>query len=144
MKRKFSWHSEFGIAVCDLILKNGEILSGSAVCHDEDEDVKSEYVGCDLASLRADLEHLYYLRDRELKPGLKALKQCYYSMNQSKKFNPSSYEAIMLKRQINLQEERLKDCREAIQEYKEHIKSYLVQIEKKSKALRKVKSRKGI
>ena len=41
-----------------------------------------------------------YRNDLKLK--LSALNQLYYSMNQSKKFNPKSYENLMLQRQICL------------------------------------------
>jgi hypothetical protein len=60
----------------------------------------SEKVGCEIAYSRAAIKSLIHERDCVIKPALSALKQLYYSMKHSKKFNPKSYEAKMLWGQI--------------------------------------------
>ena len=94
----FNWDEETGIASC--ILSDGEkVYTGFAQCHPDDEDMKGEKTGCEIALKRAKINALRGYRD-ELKIQLKALNQLYYSMNKSTKFNEKSYENKMLQRQI--------------------------------------------
>ena len=94
----FNWDAETGIASC--ILSNGEkVFTGFAQCHPDDEDMKGEKTGCEIALRRAKINALRGYRD-ELKTKLAALNQLYYSMNTSKRFNEKSYENRMLQRQI--------------------------------------------
>ena len=94
----FHWDEETGVSSC--ILSDGErIYTGFAHCHPDDEDMKGEKTGCEIALRRAKIAALRGYRD-ELKIRLSALNQCYHSMNMSHKFNEKSYENKMLQRQI--------------------------------------------
>lgn len=94
----FNWDEEAGIASC--ILSDGEkVYTGFAQCHPDDEDMKGEKTGCEIALKRAKINALRGYRD-ELKIRLSALNQYYYSMNMSYRFNEKSYENKMLQRQI--------------------------------------------
>ena len=95
----FHYDKETGCSTCVIETKYGK-FSGTACCHPDDMDMASEKVGCEIAYSRAAVNSLKYERDNVIKPSLKALKQLYYSMNRSKRFNPKSYEYKMLKRQI--------------------------------------------
>ena len=95
MNKKPEFHFENGIAKCVLNTKYGT-FKGEAKCHPDDFDMESEKVGCEIAYCRATIEALKHERDNVIKPSLKALKQLYYSMKHSKKFNPKSYENKML------------------------------------------------
>ena len=99
IKPIFHYDKETGCSTCVIETKYGK-FSGTACCHPNDMDMASEKVGCEIAYSRAAIDSLKYERDNVIKPSLKALKQLYYSMNRSKKFNPKSYEYKMLKRQI--------------------------------------------
>lgn len=99
IKPIFHYDKETGCSTCIIETKYGK-FSGTACCHPDDMDMASEKVGCEIAYSRAAIDSLKYERDNVIKPSLKALKQLYYSMNRSKKFNPKSYEYKMLKRQI--------------------------------------------
>lgn len=99
IKPIFHYDKETGCSTCVIETKYGK-FSGTACCHPDDMDMASEKVGCEIAYSRAAIDSLKYERDNVIKPSLKALKQLYYSMNRSKKFNPKSYEYKMLKRQI--------------------------------------------
>lgn len=100
----FDWDAEQGIATC--ILDDGKnTFIGMAQCHEDDFDFKSEKTGCEIAERRAFIKALQYHRNNELKPGLDALKQLYYSMKHSKRFNEKSYEARKLFRQIQIKED---------------------------------------
>jgi hypothetical protein len=98
-KPRFEYDKETGISICELTSKYGMFV-GEAYCHPDDMDMESEKVGCEIAYCRATIEAFKYERDYVIKPSLKALRQLYYSMKHSNKFNPKSYEAKMLWRQI--------------------------------------------
>lgn len=94
----FNWDEEAGISSC--IVSDGEkVYTGFAQCHPDDEDMKGQKTGCEIAFRRARINALRGYRD-ELRIQLKALNQLYYSMNRSTKFNEKSYENKMLQRQI--------------------------------------------
>ena len=94
----FHWDEETGVSSC--ILSDGErVYTGFAHCHPDDEDMKGEKTGCEIALRRAKIAALRGYRD-ELKIRLSALNQQYYSINKSHKVNEKSYENKMLQRQI--------------------------------------------
>lgn len=118
---KYTWNEETGIAICEIPIGD-KIFIGDAFCADEDEDMKSEKVGLEIAEKRAYIDYFKHCRDNEIKPKLAALNQLYYSMKDSKKFNPKSYEAKMLKRQIYMYEDSLKGIKELIRTYRYDLK----------------------
>lgn len=94
----FTWDENTGISSC--LLSDGErVYTGFARCHPDDEDMKGEKTGCEIALRRAKIAALRGYRD-ELKIRLSALNQYYHSMNMSYRFNEKSYENKMLQRQI--------------------------------------------
>lgn len=121
---KFEWYEEDRQAICKLHTKYGT-FTGIASCHPDDEDMMSEKVGCEIAYSRAAIESLKYERDCIIKPSLKALKQLYYSMNRSKRFNPKSYEYKMLKRQIECWEFDLAMISDMIDTERTWIRDYI-------------------
>ena len=96
---EFYWDEGIGFAKCTLKTQYGE-FTGVAQCHPDDEDMMSEKVGCEIAYARATINSLIHARDNVIKPSLKALKQLYYSMKNSKHYNSKSYENKMLWSQI--------------------------------------------
>lgn len=123
-KPQLSWDQETMIAKCEINYK-GQIICGEAVCHPDDRDVASQYTGYAIAGHRALIKCLRFVRDFELKPQLKSLNQLYYSMKNSKHFNPKSYEAIMLYKQIHHLEKSLQEVAEEIEAQKAYIKEYI-------------------
>lgn len=94
----FHWDENTGVSSC--LLSDGEkVYTGFAHCHPDDEDMKGEKTGCEIALRRAKIAALRGYRD-ELKIRLSALNQYYHSMNMSYRFNEKSYENKMLQRQI--------------------------------------------
>ena len=94
----FHWNENTGVSSC--LLSDGErVYTGFARCHPDDEDMKGEKTGCEIALRRAKIAALRGYRD-ELKIRLSALNQYYHSMNMSYRFNEKSYENKMLQRQI--------------------------------------------
>ena len=124
IKPIFHYDKETGCSTCIIETKYGK-FSGTACCHPDDMDMASEKVGCEIAYSRAAIDSLKYERDNVIKPSLKALKQLYYSMNRSKKFNPKSYEYKMLKRQIECWEFDLAVINDMIDTERTWIRDYI-------------------
>lgn len=126
MKQKpiFNWDPEEGVASCIIKYKN-QTFCGVAMCHEEDKDMMSEKTGMEIAYRRATIDYLKYVRDMELKPALKALKQLYYTMKHSTHFNPKSYENSKLQRHIRMYEFDLETINELIVNERKNLKDYI-------------------
>ena len=119
----FNWDEETGVASC--ILSDGEkVYTGFAQCHPDDEDMKGQKTGCEIAFRRAKINTLRGYRD-ELKTQLKALNQLFYSINKSKKFNSKSYENRMLQRQIRMINFDLTTTKEMIANEELNLRAYI-------------------
>lgn len=119
----FNWDEETGVASC--ILSDGEkVYTGFAQCHPDDEDMKGQKTGCEIAFRRAKINALRGYRD-ELKIQLKALNQLFYSINKSKKFNSKSYENRMLQRQIRMINFDLATTKEMIANEELNLRAYI-------------------
>lgn len=140
-KVEYNWYAETGTAEC--IIHYGTLkFKGLSHCHPEDEDMMSKLTGETIAEARALLAYLRHIKNNELKPQLKALKQLYYSMNRSKHFNPRSYEYRMLRRQICIVENSLSGIKEEIANIKFNLKEYLKQKEKDHKIIKEYRDKK--
>lgn len=126
MKQKpmYNWDPEEGVASCIIKYKN-QTFCGVAMCHEEDKDMMSEKTGMEIAYRRATIDYLKYVRDMELKPALKALKQLYYTMKHSTHFNPKSYENSKLQRHIRMYEFDLETINELIVNERKNLKDYI-------------------
>ena len=120
----FNWDPEEGVASCIIKYKN-QTFCGVAMCHEEDKDMMSEKTGMEIAYRRATIDYLKYVRDMELKPALKALKQLYYTMKHSTHFNPNSYENSKLQRHIRMYEFDLETINELIINERKNLKDYI-------------------
>ena len=121
---RFGWDPQNGFATC--ILSDGKnTFVGQAECAEEDMDMISEKTGCTIALMRAEIEYYIHVRDNEILPALKALKQLYYSMNRSKHFNEFSYENKMLRRQIHQKETDLAVIKQMLNDEKQELKTMI-------------------
>ena len=102
--------------------------------------MKSEKVGCEIAYCRAAINSLIFQRDSIIKPSLKALKQLYYSMKHSKKFNSKSYENKMLFHQIKNWETDLEVINNIIKTERKNLKDYIDAKETLYNNLRKMRN----
>ena len=119
----FHWDEETGVSSC--ILSDGErVYTGFAHCHPDDEDMKGEKTGCEIALRRAKIAALRGYRD-ELKIRLSALNQYYHSMNMSHRFNEKSYENKMLQRQIRQIKFDLDTAKEMIASEELSLRAYI-------------------
>jgi len=111
---------------------------GTAMCHEDDVDMMSWRTGEEIAFKRAKMDALRIHRDCDLKPQLAALKQLYYSMKHSSKFNPNSYENRMLQRQIRAIEFELTTIKEMLVYEHQNLRDY---IKGKDKLYQKIRKR---
>lgn len=141
----YNWDEETGEAFCTIfntVRGRDRLYTGTAFTHPDDADMKSELVGEQIAEWRAHIKMLQDYMINEIEPGLAALKQLYYSMNRSKNFNPKSYEAKMLFRQIRIKEDDLAFCKQAIANTKHYIKEYIDRKDKNYQLIRKNRNNK--
>ena len=132
----FDYNKDTGETTC--ILTDGyNSFYGIAICNENDKDMQSEMTGSQIALWRATIKYLKHIKDNEIQPKLKALYQLYYSMNTSKKFNPKSYENIMLWRQIRNYENDLITINEQLATIKQELKDYIAQKDEFYKKIRK-------
>ena len=139
-KPEYKWDAENKIASCSLIDEQGRKFYAEAKCHPDDYDFANEYTGYSIALERVIIKYLTSVKRDVLEPGLAALNQLFYSMNTSKNFNPHSYEAKMLRRQIRMKESDLKVVKQELADRKRNLK-LLIQgkdlFYKKTRAARK-------
>ena len=111
-------------AIC--ILTYGDFkFVGTAICHPEDYDMESEKTGQTIAYLRAAIKYYQHLKNNEIYPKLAALKQYYYSINQSKQFDKNSYEVRMLQRQIRNYEDDLVVVRCSLAQLQKNLREFI-------------------
>ena len=138
----YTWNQEIGEATYTIYYKN-LTFTGKAICHPDDEDMKSQMMGLTIAETRATLSYLRHVRDNDLRPQLKSLKQLMYSMNHSKQYNRKSYEARMLYRHIQMLEEDLKNITEDISRIKYFLWRYMLEKEELHQILREKRKAKS-
>lgn len=133
---EFKWDEDMGYAQCYIYYKN-QVFVGDALCHKDDIKYKSRTVGESLAQYRATRDYLCWVRDNEVLPQLKALNQLYYSMKYSTQFNPKSYEAKMLFRQIRQKKEDIEGIRQLITDLRNAERMMIRSIERIKKLYNK-------
>lgn len=119
----FYWDGERGICRCTI--KDGDNrFVGVAECNPLDMDMKSEKVGQEISYHRAIIDALKFQK-KVVKTELKALHNYYYSMSHSPHFNPKSYEARMLYRQIKFHKDDIEEIDNMICEIRQFIRDYI-------------------
>ena len=120
----YEWDEETGTSVCTITDK-GKTYQGFAWCSENDHDMMSQKTGLTIAEFRAHIAQSKSIRDNEIKPGLAALKQAKFAMNQSKYFNDQSYEYRMLEQQIHNYEQDLIFIKNTIALQKANLNKYM-------------------
>ena len=134
------WDAEKRTAYYGLFDADGNLHEGYAYCHEDDLDMMNEKTGLEIARRRAEIKG-YKAYKYKLKNKLQALNQLYYSMKHSKKFNPKSYENIMLQRQIQMIKIDIDAANNIINESLILLKLYIAEKEAFYKQLRKLRER---
>ena len=134
---EFAFDEKLGYARC-LMIYNGQAFEGGAKCHPDDMDMVSERTGCCIAEARAMIKAMRFKRDYEIAPQLKILNHLYSNMSTSKYFNPKSYEATMLRSQIENIKNQLDTINKDIADEKKYLKEY---IQKKDTLYKRLRAR---
>ena len=133
--RKDSWYEPTGQASTAMYYNGCADLHligiGTAKCHPDDEEHKSEITGTSIAEMRAAIDICQKIKKYEVKPGLAALKHLYGTMKESKKFNPESYEAKRLMKEIKNYENEINDINAQIKVIKQNLQDYINHIGRK-------------
>lgn len=87
-------------------------------------------------------KYFRHIRDNELKPQFKALKQLYYAMNRSKEFDPKSYQSKMLYRHIQNIKMDLNTINNNIAMLSQNLRDYIKDKDEVYQSLRKIKQAK--
>lgn len=85
MHYKYDWDEETGIATCT-ITKGNISYTGTAICHENDKDMKNEKTGCTIATIRAEIA-CYVAERNALAAQSQVLSELILSNKAHKKFN---------------------------------------------------------
>lgn len=139
MKLKYEFRTEGNYSYCDLTYNN-LTFTGISRCHPDDTDMMSQRTGYFIAELRANIQKLRWCRDYEVIPMLKHYKHFYDCLSHSSKFNPETYEAQMILKELKKWEYELKAIRADIKSEREYLKEYIDTKEKLYQRIRKDKN----
>ena len=138
----FKWDADTKTAYCAIWDADGNMHEGKAFCHEDDFDMANEKTGLEIARRRAEISAYKAYRYR-LKIELEALNHLASVINHSSKFNPKSYENIMLNKQIKLREEDLATVKEIITEERIKLKIYITEKDALYKQLRALRAKRN-
>ena len=136
---KFEWDEVTRTAHCYINIDDTQLIIGSAKCCPEDYDMSSEKTGCEIAYYRASIKLIQHFIINDINPRLSALKQLYYSINQSSQYNAKSYESRMIRRQIRLVQNELDVAKDMLIDRKDQLKEYLKKKEEFYKMIRSMR-----
>ena len=122
---EFTYDETSGICGCSIFLDDFLQGFGIAQCAEQDRDMISEKTGMHIAERRAQINLLQNYKNRELHPELKAYKHLLGTMVNSPRYNPNSYEAKRLNKEIKNVEKAIIEINEAIDSAKRDLYSYI-------------------
>ena len=136
MKKKFNCiDSEKGIYEC-ICFCNGRKFVGEAHMSPNDKDMQSEKTGFFIAECRANIKCLKYIIQCELKPQIKILTHLNGNMKSSKFYQPKSYEAKMVQKQLYILQDQLTATQQDLVDEEQYLKKY---IEKKEELYQRIR-----
>ena len=127
------------------IIEDKNIIGiGDAYCHPKDSDIASERTGVHIAEDRAYIKYLQNYKACQLRPALTALNHVYSTMCHSTHFNPHSYEAKRLRKEIKNIEKEINKVSTSIENIKLRLKEYIDDKDKMAQFYRnKIKIKEG-
>lgn len=136
----FFFDEDKGITTCNYRIGDKNFI-GKAYCHSDDSDFKAKITGESISERRAKIKHLKYELNCNLRPGLAALKQLYFSVDRSKSYNKTDYLAKALVRQIKIKESEIDLLKDIIKDQEDSLKDYIDEKEKLYQRLRKMRDK---
>lgn len=113
----------------------GQEFTGHTRCLPEDEDFWSENVGCFIAETRAGIKRLKHMK-KQLVPTLKTLEDFEKTLKCCKDYNPNSFEAKRLRKEIYIWRKRIDEINSAIKDEQDYLTQYIQGKEKLYQRLR--------
>ena len=140
-----SWDEERGVARCIIKYKTSSGLMidgiGIAECHPDDSQFMSALTGGIIAEYRAQIDLFKKINAYEIKPGIMALKHVYCTMVNSKHYNPKSYEATRLKKELAHLMDEYDENKIVIQNIKNDLANYIRKKDEFYKRIREGKNK---
>lgn len=124
IKTEYFWNETFGVAEC-IIYRGRKRYIGRAYCHTVDEEYKSERIGKYIAFTRASIIMYKAILKEEAYPGYLALKHLKSSYEQSYRYNPSSFEARVMKKEYFKAKSDVEELQGLIRDAKKELAEYL-------------------
>ena len=125
------WNPDIGLARCTIkyTTKAGTQLVGIGIasCHPEDAPYMSKLTGGMIANYRAEIDLIKQINNYEIKPEIAALKHVLCTMRHSKKYNPDSYEATRLKKELAHRMDEYDENKAAIKDLYTLLNNYIKQ-----------------
>ncbi len=119
---------------CYLTYK-GNQFTGHTKCLPEDRDFESERVGYFIAETRAGIKRLKYMK-KQLVPTLKTLEDFEKTLKCCKDYNPNSFEAKRLRKEIYIWRKKINEINSAIKDEEAYLTQYIQGKEKLYQRLR--------
>ena len=113
------YNKENGVSYSVIQTDKG-IFSASSLLREEDKDVESSFLGCELAEKKAQIKYLQ-TENRELLYAIHILENLEKELKCIKGYNPHSLEARRLRRKIYELKDIHKEQKENIQNIKENV-----------------------
>ena len=120
---ELTFNPEDGKTTCVLNYDNKQFF-GYATCANDDMDMVSKKTGEEIAIQRAKIAVLQYEKNM-IESELRGLKSLYFSIKHSRRYNPKSYEAKMLQKQMHMREEDIAGLKDEIKETRLYLKHYI-------------------
>ena len=119
-------HTENGTTICKLQDKSNNIVYGYSFLHPEEPEA-SDFTGEYIATIRAEINYYKLIRKNELLPQVKTLNHLLTCITNtgSKKYNPDSPEAKLIRKQYWMAKSDYEAIGEIIQQLEETLSSYL-------------------
>lgn len=134
----YNWNQETKCA--EVIIKyDGHTFVGRAKCHEQDKDFGNSLVGLEIATNRAIVAQLQWVRNNELRPALQVLSNFYYSVNRSKNYHEKHYTERMLEKAIQRYKDDIVAINEEIEAHKKANRDLIEQKDKLYKSWRRRK-----
>lgn len=120
----YFWDPDGNVCTC-VITYDGKEFMGIANCHPNDKDVCSTFTGENIAGNRAFIKVIQYIKNTEIDKPLNLLTNLYKNMETSYRFNPKSFEAKQLYREIKEFQKAQQVAKETIASIKAELKQYI-------------------
>lgn len=120
----YFWDPSGNVCTC-VVTYDGREFMGTATCHPNDKDVRSHFTGENIAGNRAFIKVVQYIKSNDIDKPLNLLTNLYKNMETSHRFNPKSFEAKQLYREIKEYQKAQEVAKETIASIKAELKQYI-------------------